>query len=55
MNETKKCPLCAETIPLAPRKCEFCGARFNVSSSGYCQTCHLVCADCHAAAGRNQL
>lgn len=30
MNTTKKCPLCAEQIPLAAVTCEFCGAQFKV-------------------------
>jgi len=39
---TQKCPLCAETIPLVSPRCEFCGAEFSVTSTGYCQTCHVI-------------
>jgi hypothetical protein len=34
--------MCAEEIPLAAATCEFCGAQFEVTSTGYCQTCHDV-------------
>jgi hypothetical protein len=39
---TKKCPMCAETIPLAAAACEFCGAQFEVTITGYCDNCHQV-------------
>jgi hypothetical protein len=38
----KKCPMCAEEIPLAAVTCEYCSAQFIVTSSGYCQNCHQV-------------
>jgi multiple sugar transport system substrate-binding protein len=34
--------MCAEEIPLAAVTCEYCGARFEVTSTGYCQNCHEV-------------
>jgi len=41
-NTTKRCPMCAEEIPLAAVTCEFCGARFKVTRAGYCQSCNRV-------------
>ena len=41
-NRTKKCPMCAELIPLAAVTCGYCGAAFQVTSAGYCRTCHQV-------------
>jgi hypothetical protein len=40
--KTKKCPMCAEEIPLAADTCPYCEARFEVISTGYCQTCHDI-------------
>ncbi len=42
MNSTKKCPLCAETIPAAAPACKYCGTQFKVTSSGYCINCHAL-------------
>lgn len=41
-NDQKKCPRCAETIPLTAVSCTSCGAKFKVTRAGYCQTCHQV-------------
>jgi arabinogalactan oligomer/maltooligosaccharide transport system substrate-binding protein len=42
MDSTKKCPRCAEIIPAAATTCEYCGALFEVVSTGYCTNCHTV-------------
>lgn len=40
--KAQKCLMCAEEIPLPVETCPYCGARFQVTSGGYCQTCHDV-------------
>jgi len=34
--------MCAEQIPLAAATCEYCGAAFQMTSTGYCKTCHQI-------------
>jgi hypothetical protein len=42
MEETKKCPTCAETIKLEAKICHFCRARFEIKTTGYCANCHEI-------------
>lgn len=41
-DETKKCPQCGETIKLAAQVCRFCNARFEITETGYCASCHKL-------------
>ncbi len=41
-ENTKKCPMCAEEIPLAAQTCPHCGSRFEVKIEGYCKNCHTT-------------
>lgn len=54
----KTCPMCAEDIPAGADACEYCGASFEVTRTGYCPGCHGVgavtaegaCSQCGAEA-----
>jgi hypothetical protein len=41
-SSIKKCPMCAETIPLEAAVCEYCDARFTIAVTGYCTNCHEI-------------
>ncbi len=41
-DQTKICPMCAETIKLEAKVCRFCRAHFEIQTTGYCGTCHAT-------------
>lgn len=41
-EQTKVCPMCAETIKLEAKVCRFCRAQFEILTTGYCENCHAL-------------
>ncbi len=41
-EQTKVCPMCAETIKLEAKVCRFCRAQFEIQTTGYCENCHAL-------------
>jgi hypothetical protein len=41
-GDTKQCPCCGNEIKAKARICRFCGARFEITTKGYCTNCHKM-------------
>jgi hypothetical protein len=41
-SDTKGCPCCGNEIKARARICRFCGARFQITTKGYCTNCHRM-------------